>query len=272
MVPSIRYELRRMAIALVGVPHENHPAAAFAERYLWNSADADGNNTGKNDNADSTMQLSVPCWGEPPLIADVVLDDVVLHFRGGDLFDSDHPGYCFMKFSAYSKRISPDTKSIGIVTQPIDTGGQHRSGDASSEKRQRHRIVAMALADFLKEKFPQARVTIHNGRNETIALAYARMVMANQTMVGISSFGVFPAIACFGTGYIRKPDFKKVSNRFLINPPIDQLADNVILMKEPNRLMARTVRRMFTRPTGQALVLEWFKNDTYYATAFDVSK
>jgi hypothetical protein len=36
MLPDIRYELRRMAVALVGIPHENHPAAAFAERYLWN--------------------------------------------------------------------------------------------------------------------------------------------------------------------------------------------------------------------------------------------
>jgi hypothetical protein len=127
------------------------------------------------------MQLSVPARGEPPLIPGVVLDDVVLHFRGGDLFNSNHPGFGFMKFSAFSKQISPDTKSIGIVTQPFDTSGQYRKGDATVEKRERHRIVVMALVDFLGEKFPQARVTIHNGRSETIALAYARMVMANQT-------------------------------------------------------------------------------------------
>jgi hypothetical protein len=254
MVNSIRYELRRMAVALVGIPHENHPAAAFADRYLWNTL--------WNSPYD-TMQLSVPARGEPPLIPGVVLDDVVLHFRGGDLFNSNHPGFGFMKFSAFSKHISPDTKSIGIVTQPFDTSGQYRKGDASAEKRERHRIVVVALVDFLEEKFPQARVTIHNGRSETIALAYARMVMANQTIVGITSFGVFPAIACFGTGYIRKPDYKKGPNQFLINPPIDQLADNVVLMEEPNRLMAGTVRAMFKRPTGQELVLEWFKNDTY---------
>jgi hypothetical protein len=254
MVPSIRYELRRMAVALVGIPHENHPAAAFADRYLWNTL---------WNNPYDTMQLAVPARGEPPLIPGVVLDDVVLHFRGGDLFNSNHPGFGFMKFSAFSKHISPDTKSIGIVTQPFDTSGQYRKGDATAVKRERHRIVVMALVDFLEEKFPQARVTIHNGRSETIALAYARMVMANQTVVGITSFGVFPAIACFGTGYIRKPDFKKGPNKFLINPPIDQLADNVILIEEPNRLMAGTVRAMFKRPTGQELVLEWFKNDTY---------
>jgi hypothetical protein len=254
MVHSIRYELRRMAVALVGIPHENHPAAAFADRYLWNTL---------WKNPYDTMQLSVPARGEPPLIPGVVLDDVVLHFRGGDIFNSNHPGFGFMKFSAFSKHISSDAKSIGIVTQPFDTSGQYRKGDATAEKRERHRIVVMALVDFLVEKFPQARVTIHNGRSETIALAYARMVMANQTIVGITTFGVFPAIACFGTGYIRKPDYKKGPNQFLINPPIDQLADNVVLIEEPNRLMAGTVRAMFKRPTGQELVLEWFKNDTY---------
>jgi hypothetical protein len=31
----------------------------------------------------------------------------------------------------------------------------------------------MAMVDFLQETFPQARVTIHNGRTATIALAYA---------------------------------------------------------------------------------------------------
>jgi hypothetical protein len=243
-----------MAVALVGVPHENHPAAAFAEQYLYN-----------NDStfSDNTMQLSVPARGEPPLVPGVVLDDVVLHFRGGDLFNSNHPGFGFMKFSAFSKRIPPDTRSIGIVTQPFDNVAQYRRGDASSEKRERHRVVVMALVDFLQEKFPQARVTIHNGPTETIALAYARMVMANQTIVGITSFGVFPAIASFGTGYIRRPDYKKGPNQFLMNPPIDQLADNVILMDEKDRLMAATVRKMFQQPTGQGLVLEWFKNETY---------
>jgi hypothetical protein len=49
-----------------------------------------------------------------------------------------------------------------------------------------------------------------------------------------------------------------------MNPPIDQLADNVILMEEPNLLMVKTVRDiLFKLPTGQDLVLEWFKNDTY---------
>jgi hypothetical protein len=112
-----------------------------------------------------------------------------------------------MKFSAFSKRIPPNTKSIGIITQPFDDGAQNRKGDAMSktQTQKRHRVVVMALVDFLQEKVPQARVTIHNGRTETIALAFARMIMANQTIVGITSFAVFPAMTSFGNGYIRKP-------------------------------------------------------------------
>jgi hypothetical protein len=48
-----------------------------------------------------------------------------------------------------------------------------------------------------------------------------------------------------------------------MNPPIDQLADNVILMDEPNLLMVKTARDIFQLRSGQDLVLEWFKNDTY---------
>jgi hypothetical protein len=260
MLPDIRYELRRMAVALVGVPHENHPAAAFAERYLWNPKNSNDNNDSSFSN--NTMELSVPARGESPLVPGVVLDDIVINFRGGDLLNSDHPGYGFMKFSAFSNRIPPNTKSIGIVTQPFDITFQQRGTDATSVKNQKHRVVVMAFVDFLREKFPQARITVHNGRTETIALAYARMVMANQAIVGITSFGVFPAIASFGTGYVRKP-LHKGPNQFLMNPPIDQLADNIVLMDDPDLLMANTVRVLFQKPTGQALILEWFKNDNF---------
>jgi len=258
MLPIIRYELRRMAVALVGVPNPNHPSAAFAERYLWSNS----NNATIFDS--NTMQLKVPARGEPPLIPNVELDDVVLHFRCGDLMASNHPAFGFMKFSAFSKRISPEVTSIGIVTQPFGKTGQNRRGDATEAKRHRCRVVVTALVDFLAERFPDARITIHNGPNETIALAYARMVMANQTMAGITSFGVFPAVASFGTGYARSPDYRKAPNKWLAqDPPLEQVANNIVLMKEPNRLMAGVIKKMWQRENGQDLVLEWFQNDTF---------
>jgi hypothetical protein len=69
----------------------------------------------------------------------------------------------------------------------------------------RCRIIAMSLVDYIQERFPSSRIQIHNGPNETILVAYARMIMANQSIAGMSTFGVFPVLATFGTGYLRSP-------------------------------------------------------------------
>jgi hypothetical protein len=166
-----------------------------------------------------------------------------------------------LSFSAFSKRISPETKSIGILTQPFTKDAQTRKTDSSSTKLERGRIVVTAFVDFLAERFPDARITIHNSHNETIALSYARMIMANQSMAGVTTFGVFPVISSFGTGYIRKPDSgnTRVPNQWLNNPPVDQLADNIVLMEEPNLLTAPRFQKMW-KEKGQEHVLEWLKN------------
>jgi len=90
------------------------------------------------------------------------------------------------------------------------------------------------------------------------------MVMANQTMAGITSFGVFPVVASFGTGYVRSPDYSKGPNTWLAqNPPLEQMTDSIVLMKEPNLLMAGVIKEMWQKENGQDLVLEWFRNDTF---------
>lgn len=40
--------------------------------------------------------------------------------------------------------------------------------------------------------------------NETLPLAYARLVMANHSVTSLSSFGIFPIIGSFGQGYFQK--------------------------------------------------------------------
>ena len=177
----------------------------------------------------------------------------------------DNPSFGFMKFSGYTKYISPDARSIGILTQPFGTEEQGRQHDQGAVKRERCRIVVTALVDYIQERFPQSRVTIHNGPTETIALAFARMVMANQTIVGISTFSVFPAIGMFGTGYIRRPDFPKAPNQFLVSPRVDQMADNVVLIEEPNLIMCAQINKLW-QTAGASGVLNWFRNDTVTAT------
>jgi hypothetical protein len=257
MIPYVRHELRRMAVALVGIPYEGHPAAAFAKEHMpTHSPYGAGMGT--------KLQLAATDQ-DKPLFSDIEIDDAQIHFRCGDLMMSNHPSFGFMKFSAFSKRIFNDTKSIGIVTQPfeLNNGEQSRKEDAGKTKMARCKEIVMLLQEHLAEKFPDARIRIHNGGNETIALTYARMIMAKQTFSPISSFSVFPALATFGKGYIRRPDFRKAPNVWLKNPPVDKLFDNIELMEEPNRLMAAEVKGLRKWPGGNDNVFEWFKNDTF---------
>jgi len=71
------------------------------------------------------------------------------------------------------------------------------------------------LVTFLQREFPRAVVRVHNDPDETIALTYARMIMANQTFAVMSTFALFPAIANFGMGYI------KLFKNWLENPSLD---------------------------------------------------
>jgi hypothetical protein len=246
-IPSIRYELRRMAVSLVGVPHIDHPSAKFAlEHFSPKGQVGDG----------SIMQL--PFSSTPRYANFTVLDDAVLHFRCGDLIGSNHPSFGFMKFRSFSRHISPDVRTIGIVTQPFEIDGQQRPSEQVQYKLDRCRLVISEFVQHLKRHFPEARTTVRNDRNERIALTFARMVMANQTVVAISSFSVMPALATFGHGYIRKPDYDKSPNQFLLHPPIEELVDNVFLVDEP-RLMAQQVNEMWG--DDGAAVLDWFNSE-----------
>jgi hypothetical protein len=240
MYKEMQYDLRKMAIALMGVPSPDHPSARFAERLS-----RDGN-----------------LWPDsPPFPATVYeLDDAVLHFRCGDLMHSVHSAYSFMKFSGYTRHISPEAESIGILTQPFDIGSGARRSDSGQLVRNRCRIVVSSLVDYIKEQYPSARVRVHNSVNESIALSFARMVMANQAIAGISSFSVIPAVSTFGTGYVPFPDYIRGPNMWLINPRIDELADNVVLFYEPDRISVGDMKDLWKN--GRKGVLAWFRNET----------
>jgi hypothetical protein len=253
---EMQYDLRKMAVALMGVPQPDHPSASFAEA-LW-SRD-------RNSFHRATMsvsQLALPQKLDiPPFPATLhELDDAVLHFRCGDLMNSVHPGFSFMKFSGYTRHISPIARSIGILTQPFDIDYQLRNADSGPVKRNRCRIVVTSLVDYVKAHYPGARVRVHNSVNESIALAYARMIMANQTISGISSFGVIPALASFGRGYIRYPDYARGPNKWLLNPRIDDLADNIVLFHEPKRISVSDMKDLW-KNEGAEGVIAWFWND-----------
>ena len=193
MLREMQYDLRRMAVGLVGyLSADNEAARHFAEESM------------KKDHATTIHQVPNSPIELLPLYPEIELDDVAIHFRCGDLMSSGHKGFAFMKFYDFSRHISSEARSIGILTQPFEkTGGQQRADDGVNGDR--CRIVVNGLVDYLTDRHPQARLRVHNQLNETMALSYARMILANQTIAGISSFGVFGPIANFGMGYVRKP-------------------------------------------------------------------
>mmetsp|Transcript_16823 Transcript_16823/g.48478 ORF Transcript_16823/g.48478 Transcript_16823/m.48478 type:complete len:517 (-) Transcript_16823:338-1888(-) len=249
MTPYVKYDLRRMAVALVGIPHEGHPSEAWAEEWLW---------SGRHERPD-VMQLPPPKRDDPPLVPNVEVDDTAIHFRCEDLMGTKHPSFGFMKYTAYARRIDPNAaRSIGIVTNPFDDQAQNRGGTGRrAPVRRACEEVTYGLRDFLAEKFPSAKVSLRNGRNETVATAFARLIMANRTIAGISSFGIWPAMANFGRGYIRKPDYPKAPNEW--SHPLPDMFDDIELFTEPKRLPAAVASGL---KGDMPTLLNWFRNDT----------
>lgn len=251
MTPFMRYELQRMAIAIAGIPNDSHPSAEFAKKYLWSD---------KNGSKD-VYQIPDPQPGDAPLVPGIELDDTAIHFRCGDIMGhTNHPSFGFMKFTAYKKWVSPEAKTIGIVTGPFEDDSQNRKSRVNSNCKP----VVLELKKYLEEHFPSATVKIRNDGDETITTAYARLIMANQTFASITSFGVFPVVATFGTGYIKKPDFPKVPNKWI--PLTSEMYDDIIMMDEREVLMAGTTLGWLRQPNGMERVIYWFKTEDFKAT------
>lgn len=237
MVPHIIHDLRRMAVAVMGIPSPTHPSASWAEKYLFSSA------TSPLQIGPDLLQLSAPQKDAKPLFPHIgPPDDAALHFRCGDLMGSFHPSFGFMNYDAYASHLSPSVRSIGIITSTFGKGQERPGTESRGRVKDACRKVVEGLRDYLKEKFPSAEVNIWNGPSETVVTSYARLIMANQTVVGMGSFGVFPALASFGKGYIRRPDFKKVANHWVKSVP--EMYDHVELFDAPKRLMASEATKL----------------------------
>lgn len=180
ILDDIRYELQRMAVSMMGVPHANHPAAKFIVDEFREKA------------------LQLPTL-RSPLLEGIEIDDVAIHFRCGDLLEKKQgPEYGYAKFTSLVEFISEEARSIGIIAQPFQ--GQIRKNDRKDTGR--CAILVGALQSFLRHSFPRANVTIRNSPSETIALAFTRLIMANESVAaGTSTFIAMPFYAAFGTAY-----------------------------------------------------------------------
>jgi hypothetical protein len=137
-----------------------------------------------------------------PLFPNVVLDNVAIHFRCGDVLGgAKRNDFGMIRFYEYKKWIPRNTTTIGIITQPFE---KDRNRGTDARKTDNCRRVVETLVDYLQEFAPNAKITIHNGINETLPLAYARLAMANYSFTSLSSFGIFPVVGTFGEGYFQK--------------------------------------------------------------------
>jgi hypothetical protein len=207
---------------------------------------------------------------EPPLYKNIdTLDDAVIHFRCGDLLDSDLAGYGFWTFDGYVRHISSAAKRIGILTQPFaenNTYVQQRYLDnANAIQNDRCKTLALALQDYIQERHPHATVSIHNNAQETIALSTARLVLANQSIGGRSTFSVFPIVATYGTGYYLQPQsltpcnwLGRLNPNLLLDPDTGT-RPNVILFDEPHQKIGSHVSKLWDS-NGTEAVLDWFRS------------
>lgn len=226
MIPHMVFELMRMAIATAEVSSLRHPSIAWAKQNLWSEHDA--------VSTLKKMQLPAPDKDSPHAYPDAEIDDAALHFRNRDKMDLDDTRFGFMKFGSYSKYISPNVRSIGIITQPFYDKGQQRNMDMSANRYEKCKKVVFEFVEHLREVFPdpKIRITIRNNEDETVTLAYACMILANQTIIGTTSFGALAGLTTFGTIYIVKTTHRQWPNTWLMSPVATQLASNIQLIDE----------------------------------------
>jgi hypothetical protein len=234
MLPFLRHELHRMAVALVGMPeklgwavkNEFYPPQTFLKPLVLNESS-----------------------GTPPapLLKDVELDDVAIHFRCGDLMHIQGTDYGFMKFSSFGNRIQNMTGpfSIGIITQPFFPNSTNRPADHEDGDDHLCYVTAHAFVDYLQARFPQARIRIRNDPDETVALAYARFVVAKQTFSPLSTFSTFPALVSMGRGYIGQPP-PLVDPLELITPPFPRYYSYDVTTSDSNGVRAVSIANSTT--------------------------
>jgi hypothetical protein len=308
MAPFMQQDLRRMAIALLGLPHDDptHPAHLWFRQQTQIHIHQDNDNDNDNstriyhpdhvflDAPPGTTSTNTVGTGTKPssLIPNVKLDDVAIHFRCGDIMASKHLYFRFLKFQEFANRMDNSTESIGIVTQSFgDVKKKGNSNNAPTSNEQARskdqdddfrvtvcRRVVHRFVEYLQDRFPKARVTIHNGPNETVSLAYARLVMAKKQAFAYpdSSFSVFPVLATFGIGYHMKPigspfDQQSTKNKWLLDVHKNYRGDNnsrgsnLQLMEIHNDQALFAVETLYMRlqnETKAALdIVNWFAND-----------
>lgn len=94
----------------------------------------------------TTKQWSYPevPRNQAPLVKNIDLDEVVIHFRCGDILGGvKRHDFGIIHFSEYVKWISNSSKNFGIVTQPFVKGKYTRVADDNKSLQCREVVRAL---------------------------------------------------------------------------------------------------------------------------------
>ena len=205
-------------------------------------------------------QVSDPTPDVDPRIPLTRHDEVVIHFRCGDIMSHPHPKHYFVSFSSWAKHIPENTSNIGVVTQPFDSveSESQRAKDAMGGPR--CKLVVTEFEDYLKKRFPNSLISIYS--TDSIVLAWSRMVMARTLLVGAGTFASFPSIANFGSAYVLEHPRIQGSLWRAEDLPFlqEQKGYSLSRVKENNALpSARIIAKWGNGLEGNATVLGWFE-------------
>lgn len=266
MIGAMRKDFRNMALQLVGLTpavcqnflqqQQQHQLVGYDYPPFVIKQCTDRNNKNYVDNSVAKKRK------QPfePLLSNVTIDDVAIHFRCGDVIGINTDTYGLIRFDFYRDNISISATTIGIITQSFQIK-QNREVDGYFVAP--CQALTESLVEYLQSYFPDAVVRIRN-QDETPALSYARLILAKQAFAGISTFSVFPALASFGIAYI--PSNTKFS--YFVPPLLLQKSKvNGIQMRNVSVLTSNQIKHNFTNIDGVILWLGGSANGTKVSNA-----
>lgn len=257
ILPEFQYELRRMALALVGLPQKHHTIYPVAKDFFdgyFKQRKAPYQNVLQLHN-ESQLLASIP---ENSSTLSVQFDEVAIHFRCGDMIMSKHKTMGLLSFLYFSNNIDPTAKSIGIITNPWNKSSVNRDETYANERCQ---FLVYGLMEYLRQRFPAARIRVHNDADETLAIVYSRFIMASQAFAAISTFSAFPVAATFGKGYFYADAVKEqLSNMWAALPAV--ASDNIQLVSVPFLKTTAIFDNWDSGEGNGASILAWLTNDS----------
>lgn len=149
--------------------------------------------------------------------------------------------------------------SVGIVTQPFDPKSPNVRPADQYSSGQRCRTLVESLVIYLQRRYPATRIRVRNNASEPLTAIYSRIILANQTISGVSSFSVLAAVSGKGRVCVRRPFKENSSLEWVIARETQSATPNLIVFEPRDFLRSIDLVSVWERNSeGPDAVLEWF--------------